>query len=243
MPSHWGFVIVAVLLTASAQAVAIDIPRSFSATYVGRPYGIGKLEAVITLERSGDHLKYTMQSNVSAPLYRNEFYECSVMALRGDRIYPLEYKHTDKNNPAKNLTGRFDWNANTATVTRVDKEKRITGLVWPVWDPLSLQVGIMTDLLNGKFGAEKTYRLLDRAGVKEKRLRNAGEERMDVDKMQLTATRIERQDGKAERLWFAEERDYMPVRIELKNVDVQLATPPRQIPSPSAAPTQVAPRC
>ena len=219
----------AALATVSPPAAALEIPEPFSATYLGRPYMVGKLEAVITLERSGDHLKYTMRSKVSAPFYRNEFYECSVMAVRGDRIYPLEYKHTDKNNAAKNLTGRFDWNTNTATVTRADgKETHITGLVWPVWDPLSLQVGVMTDLLNGKFGTEKVYRLLDRNGVRERRLRLAGEEQIGTA-TSPKATKVERTNGKPERLWFASEHGYMPVRIELKGVRVELTSDPTSV--------------
>ena len=218
------------LLTAATPVAAIEIPKPFSATYLGRPYMVGKLEAVITLERSGDHLKYTMRSKASAPFYGNEFYECSVMAVRGDRIYPLEYKHTDKNNASKNLTGRFDWNTNTATVTRADgKETRITGLVWPVWDPLSLQVGIMTDLLNGKFGTEKVYRLLDRNGVRERRLRIVGEEQVETRTNTLKAIAVERPGGKLEQLWFASEHGYMPVRIELKGVRVELASDPTSV--------------
>lgn len=226
MESRLAAMIAVALLTAATPVVALELPKPFSATYVGRPYMVGKLVVVITLERSGDRLKYTMRSKASAPFYRNEFYECSVLALRGDRIYPLEYKHTDKNNAAKNLTGRFDWNTNTATVTRADgKETRITGLVWPVWDPLSLQVGIMNDLLNGKFGTEKVYRVLDRNGVRDRRLRLAGDEEIETATAPK-AIKIERTDGKPERLWFASDYDYMPVRIELKGVRVDLASDP-----------------
>lgn len=214
------------LLAPSAPAAGLEFPKPFSAAYLGRPYMVGKLEAVITLERFGDRLKYTMRSQASAPFYRNEFYECSVMAVRGDRIYPLEYKHTDKNSAAKNLTGRFDWNTNTATVTRADgKETRITGLVWPVWDPLSLHVGIMTDLLNGKFNTERVYRLLDRSGVRDRRLRIVAEERVEAG-ITLKAVKVEHTNGKPERLWFASDHGYMPVRIELKGVRVELASDP-----------------
>jgi len=226
MDSRLVALLAAALLAPSAPVAGLELPKPFSATYLGRPYMVGKLEAVITLERVGDHLKYTMRSQASAPFYRNEFYECSVMAVRGDRIYPLEYKHTDKNNAAKNLTGRFDWNTHTATVTRADgTETRITGLVWPVWDPLSLQVGIMTDLLNGKFGTEKVYRLLDRNGVRGRRLRMVDAEQIEAA-IALKAVKVEHTNGKPERLWFASDYGYMPVRIELKGVRVKLASDP-----------------
>ena len=233
----------AALLAISAPAAALELPKPFSATYLGRPYAVAKLEAVITLERVGHHLKYTLRSKASAPFYRNEFYECSVMAARGERIYPLEYKHTDKKNPAKNLTGRFDWGTHTAVMTRADKETRIAGLVWPVWDPLSFQVGIMTELVNGKFDTEKVYRLLDRNGVGERRLRVAGEEEIATATAALKATKVERTDGKSERLWFAKEHGYIPVRIQIKNFSVELVSDPARAARDSAALSASTPRC
>lgn len=244
MESRLASMLAASLLMAAAPVTALEIPKPFSATYLGRPYAVGKLEAVITLERVGHHLKYTMRSKASALFYRNEFYECSVMAVRKERIYPLEYKHTDNENPAKNVTGRFDWNTNTATVARADgKETRITGLVWPVWDPLSLQVGIMTDLLNGKFGTEQVYRLLDRNGVGTRRLRVTGAEEIATVSAALEATTVERADGKPERLWFAKEHGYLPVRIEIKNVSIELVSDPARAARASAAPSESMPRC
>ena len=244
METRLAAIVIAALLTAATPVAAIEIPKSFSATYLGRPYMVGKLEAVITLQRSGDHLKYTMRSKASAPFYSNEFYECSVMALRGERIYPLEYKHTDKNNAAKNLTGRFDWNTNTATVTRADgKETRITGLVWPVWDPLSLQVGIMTDLLNGKLEGEKGYRLLDRHGARERRLRIAGEEQIKTATASLNAVTVERIGNNPERFWFARGHGYMPVQIEIKNFRLELASDPVQAMREPASADSSVPHC
>ena len=234
----------AALLAVSVPVAALEIPKPFSATYVGRPYAIGKLDAAITLERIGEHLRYTVRSQVSAPFYRNEFYECSVMAVRKERIYPLEYKHTDKNNAAKDLTGRFDWNTNTATVTRADgKETRIAGLVWPVWDPLSFQVGIMTELINGTFGTEKVYRLLARNGVRERRLRLTADEDIATAIAVLKAAQVERTDGKSERLWFAKEHGYIPVRIEIKNFSVELVSDPARAGRDSTAPGESTPRC
>lgn len=220
----------AAMLLVSAPAAAQELPQPFSATYVGRPYGFGKLETVITLERIGPYLKYTMRSNASAPFYRNAFYECSLMQLRGERIYPLEYKHTDNNNPDKNLTGRFDWNTGTATIRRAeDDETRVTGLAWPVWDPLSLQIGIMTDLINGKFGTEKVYRLLDRRGITDRIFRNDGEERVATNAASLRAVRIVRADRAGERLWFASDYRYVPAMIELKRVAVGLVSHPTEV--------------
>lgn len=236
-----AFIIAALTLSAAAAA---DIPKPFSATYSGRPYNVGKLDAVITLERIGHHLRYTLRSTASAPFYRNEFYECSVMAVRGDRLYPLEYKHTDQKNPAKNLAGRFDWHTNTATIARADgKQTRLTGLVWPVWDPLSLQVGIMTELVNGKSGAEGVYRLLDRNRVGERRLRVTGEENIATASRTFRAIKVERTDGKSERLWFAKEHGYIPVRIEIKNHSVELVSDPASAARDNAAPSDSPPRC
>lgn len=234
----------ATFLVVSAPVVAKDVPRPFSATYIGRPYVVGKLETAITLERIGGHLKYTMSSKASAPFYRNEFYECSVMAVRGERLYPLEYKHTDQKDAAKNVSVRFDWDANAATVTRADgQQTRITGLVWPVWDPLSLQVGIMTDLINGEFGTEKVYRLLERGAVNDRRLRRVVEDGTDTDTVSRKAVRVERADGGAPRFWFAKEHGYIPVTIELKNIRVELATEPPGATRDAASPNGEMPRC
>lgn len=244
MESYRVSIVVAAMVCISAPAAALDLPQPFSASYVGRPYAVGKLETVITLERSSERLRYTMRSKASAPFYRNEFYECSLMRLRGGRIFPLEYKHTDKNNPDKNLSGRFDWNTNTATVTRADGDAaHITGLVWPVWDPLSLHVGIMTDLRNGKFDTEKVYRLLDRKGITERRLRNVGDEAVEIQTNTVKAVAVERLGGKSEQLWFASEHGYMPVRIELKGVRVELISDPTNVVNRDVVPDRQIPGC
>lgn len=240
MDSSRMTMLVAAMLLVGAPAVALELPSPFSATYVGRPYGFGKLETVITLERSGSYLKYTMRSSASAPFYRNAFYECSLMQLRGERIYPLEYKHTDSNNPDKNLSGRFDWDTGTATIKRAeDDAARVTGLAWPVWDPLSLQIGIMTDLINGKFGTEKVYRLLDRRGITERTFRNDGEERVATNTASLRAVRIVRVDRAGERLWLASDYRYVPAMIEIKRMEVELVSPPTDV---IRSPSRDAPR-
>lgn len=244
MESRWVVVLTVALLAVSAPVAAKDIPRPFSATYIGRPYVVGKLETVITLERIGGHLKYTMLSKASAPFYRNEFYECSVMAVRGERLYPLEYKHTDTKDAAKNVSVRFDWDANAASVTRADGQPtRITGLVWPVWDPLSLQVGIMTDIINEKFGTEKMYRLLERGTVNDRRLRRVVEDGADTDTASRKTVRVERADGGAPRLWFAREHGYIPVTIEFKNIRVELASELSRVSRDAAVPNGEIPHC
>ena len=244
MTARGPAVFIIAVLTLSATAVAAGIPQPFSATYSGRPYSVGKLDAVITLERIGHHLRYTMRSTASAPFYRNAFYECSVMAVRGGRLYPLEYKHTDEKNPAKNLTGRFDWRTHTATVARADgKQTRLTGLTWPVWDPLSLQVGIMTERVNGKSGAEAVYRLLDRHRVGERRFRVAGEETIATASGTFKTIKVERTDGKSERFWFAKEHGYIPVRIEIKDHSVELVSNPAHAARKHAPADSTPPRC
>lgn len=77
-------------------AYAVDVPKPFSATYAGRKYLVYTAQAVITLNRHGDSLKYTMSSDVNGPFYHNEYYDCSVMLVQKDNIYPLEHLHTDK---------------------------------------------------------------------------------------------------------------------------------------------------
>lgn len=234
-----------VALIFGATAAAADLPKPFTAAYSGRPYAVGKLDVVVTLERIGDHMRYTLRGTASAPFYRNAFYECSVMAVRGNRLYPLEYKHTDQKNPAKNLTGRFDWKTHTATVDRADgKQTRLTGLVWPVWDPLSLQVGIMTELMNGKSsGAETVYRLLDRNRVGERRLRIAGEENLATASGTFKAIKVERTDGKLHRLWFAKAYAYIPVRIDINDHSVELVSDPASARRDTSALGESPPRC
>lgn len=243
MHSRLKIRLVATLLTLSAPAVALELPKPFVATYAGTPYVFGKLEATITLERMGDHLKYTMQTIGTAPFYRNELYDCSVLTLRGGRLYVLEYKHTDKKNAENNVSARFDWNARTVTVTRAGQDaKRITELQWPVWDPLSLQIGIMTDLLNKEFTTEKVYRLLERGEVKDRRLRRAGGANIEHAGAPLKVVRVERADRDTEQLWFAADYRHIPVRIQLKNIRADLNSDPAKS-ARDASTESGAPRC
>ena len=220
----------AALLALAHPAAARELPSPFSATYVGRPYLFGRADTTIGLERVGDYFKYTLSTEGRLVGYRNTFYECSVVALREGRLYPLEYRHTDQKSPSHSLSARFDWNAGTATVTRGDGEQtRIADLAWPVWDPLSLQIAIMTDLLNGDFGAERTYRLLGRHGVSERHLRIERNERIDTKNGVIDAVRVARADGGAEQFWFASKYRYVPARIQLKSVQVDLVSDPAKV--------------
>ncbi|MBI5719620.1 MAG: DUF3108 domain-containing protein [Burkholderiales bacterium] len=204
-----------------------DLPAPFSASYHGSKYLLGSIEALLTLEHLGQHLRYTLRTKVSIVLLSYELLDCSVMRVEGDIVYPLQHMHRDAHNPKRNTTTVFDWEQARATVAFDDGRRvELHDLPRPTWDPMSLQVQLMIDAKGGALETARSYRLLDAGRLREWPLRLRGIERVATQHGPVDAIKVERGDGKSLGFWLAPRYDYLPVRVQVGEVAVSLTSDP-----------------
>lgn len=219
-------------------------PQPFNAKLYGRPYLVARVEVALDLSRTGDYFKFTMYTKGRAPFLEIQYYDCSVMAVRNGQLYPVEHKHADKYSPRHDAHTRFDWNARTADVAFGDgRQTRVTGLVWPTWDPISLTFQVMTDLLNGSLDNERVYRLLELGEQSDWPLRPEGVEPVETRFGEVPAVKVARPHGKTYRVWFSRSHQFIPAKIELKHGTATLISNPADAHKKSAPASAEAPRC
>lgn len=209
-------------------AYAVDVPKPFSATYAGRKYLVYTAQAVITLNRHGDSLKYTMSSDVNGPFYHNEYYDCSVMLVQKDNIYPLEHLHTDKKEKKYNNHTLFNWDLRTATTEFCNGKKRTTkDIPVPLWDAVSLNVKIMFDLLNNNLTQQVNYNLIKDSKVIDWPMKITGEDWVVYKGRKFKAIKVETVGRtKTNALWFSVDYELLPLKMNLEGVKVMILSDP-----------------
>jgi hypothetical protein len=229
------------LCTASYGA---DLPAPFAATYHGSKYLVGSIEALLTLEHLGQHLRYTLRTKVSILVVSYELVDCSVMRVAGDVVYPLQHVHQDGHDAKRNTTTVFDWERASAIVEFGDGRRvELRDLPKPVWDPMSLQVKLMIDAKAGAQETARSYRLLQNGSLREWPLRFTGIERIATPQGPVEARKVERSDGKSFGFWLAPRYDYLPLRVQVGDVAISLTSDPMAARRRIGAPADGVPRC
>lgn len=226
------------------ETATADRPEPFNVTLYGRPYIVARVEITLDLERAGEHFKFSMHTKGSAPFLKIEHHDCSVMVVRNGHLYPMEHRHTDKYSPRHDSHTRFDWNARTADVAFGDgRQTRVTGLVWPTWDPVSLTFQVMTDLINGSLDNERVYRLLELGQLSDWPLRPEGLESVETRFGTVPSVKVARPGGKSYTVWFSRSHQFIPTKIELKHGTAILISNPAEAHKKTAPTLVEAPRC
>ena len=154
-------------------------------------------------------------TGMSRIIARGAIREASRFSLPGGALLPDEYDSADSLTSDKQVVDfEFDWKTNEVSGF-IDGEPFNAPLDGNVHDRVSLQYGLMYDLLNGEAAAQ--YSLQDAEKLKLLQIRNVGEKAIKVPYGVFDAVGIQHQAENSSRvttLWCAEELGYLPVVIE-----------------------------
>ena len=130
-------------------------------------------------------------------------------------IQPIQYRSADTlSRDHQDVDLDFDWNAREVSGL-INGEGYLATLDNDVHDRVSLQYGLMYDLLNG--GERSEYFLQDAEELKTLSITNVGTKRVKVPYGKFTAVGIQHQrvgSSRVTTLWCVEELGYLPVIIE-----------------------------
>jgi len=196
---------------------AADIPTPFTASYKASSGIIPLGEACITLTRDQGNLKYVL--DIETPL--GDLREISQLKIVNNRFHPVKFKHQEK---SKQVVSKFDRQQGVVTTSRTGKDDRVVSLPAgeEVWDLLSVQLKLMTDLSGLSEETSFKYQVVNKRGkikpyvVTLKRL-EAVETEMGNYKARLVV--VAKKDRK---FWFAPGLNYMPVKLEIEEVSLEL---------------------
>ncbi len=159
--------------------------------------------------------RWQADSNSSLLFFR--IIERSEFKIHDKGVTPLHYFHDRTAGGDRNQNVSFDW------ANKVARNHRKVGswehpLEQPVWDKLSLQMQLRSDLLSGRFEDGSAYPILDRARLKTYFVEREGEESITLPSGTVLKTVKLRQfrEGKERYtlVWLAPELNYLVVRIE-----------------------------
>lgn len=239
------WVCAALLLLCAFDAAAVERPAPFVAEYRSAKFPFSA-KAEIRLLRAGEYFRYTMHSTVYLGFYRvTETYDCSIGRIRRDELYPLEYVHRDARKERRNLHVRFDQAAGVAHLTRGDgSTTQLRDLPQSVWDPLSIQLKLRTDAANAEVGARFDYAVAEKNGVKRYSASYDGIETILVGENSLEAARVTAESSKRPTIfWFAPKYGWLPVRMTIGQVTLELSSAPATAERPPSPPAAEPPRC
>lgn len=238
-------VVVLSLCIYGASAAAFTLPAPFEAEYEGSKFPL-TAKAKISLSRAGDYYRYTLRGSVHAAMYKwTEVYDCSVVQLRGKELYPLEYAHRDKRTPRRDLQARFDWQRRSVQIASGNgAEQQLDDLPHIAWDLMSIQVQLRADVAGAAPGASFDYAVVEKDKVTHHRATIEGIETVETNKDGLQAVKVRAQGPKGVNFfWFAKDYAWLPIRIDLGGVTLQLVSPPEQAARPASDPPSAAPHC
>jgi hypothetical protein len=154
-------------------------------------------------------------TGLSRILTRGSIREKSWFSERDGSILPTQYRSADTISSDKDVIDlNFDWNLREVTglINGVDFRAPLEG---DVHDRVSLQYGLMYDLLNG--GAREQYFLQDAEELKPLTISNIGTKAVKVPFGRFNAVGIQHQREGSSRvttMWCVAELGYLPVVIE-----------------------------
>lgn len=233
------------LCACCVNAAAFTLPAPFEAEYRGSKFPFSA-QAKMSLSRAGDYYQYALRGSVHTAMYKwTELYDCSVLQLRGNELYPLEYVHRDKRSPRRDIAARFDWQHQSVRVIAGDgAQQELADLPAVAWDLMSIQVRLRTDVPGAAPGTAFDYAVVERDKLTQHRAIVEGIEPVATDDYRVQAVKVRVQGPKgATFFWFAKDFAWLPIRIDVGGVALELVSPPEQAARPAAPPTPAAPRC
>gem|GEM_PF-606100 len=210
-----------VLFTAmlcSPSAHSIGLPADFSADYSGHGRALlfirKKAKASIALSTQAGKIKYEQSTRIGG--YR--WYECASVVTRDGEMSPVEFIHVDEGRGEKNIHSVFDQQRHSVhtTIGEETPKERTRAFTPPVWDPLSVQLKLMTALAQGRKD-NYSYTVVSKGKPKEYVFNVVGFEKVETQAGQYDAWKVQRVSRKNElTFWFAPALDYIPVKMMVK---------------------------
>jgi Protein of unknown function (DUF3108) len=201
-----------------AGACAAQPPHKLTLTYELSYDGIVAAEMTDVLEHEGKRFSLSSEGRgegIGALLYRGTARRWCRGGITRAGLRPLEYREQRGNNPAS--VAKFDWAGKTLTLEH-DGKSETTKLVPGIQDRLSFLYNFAfeaaPDLRPGK---EIKVTVTDGRGLTQFQYVVAAPEMLktpagEFETVHLVKQRENSEDKRTE-LWFARDRDYLPVRI------------------------------
>ncbi|MEW5756087.1 MAG: DUF3108 domain-containing protein [Pseudomonadota bacterium] len=223
--------ILLLLLLTAATSLADDQIRPFIAHYEGKKKVLlftVTANARVELTRTGQYLKYVMDSTVKWSVFKRKFYDCSLIRLDQHGMKPLEYLHVDESNKEFNVKSSFDWESNKAvTVLGSSAEPTTVDITWPTWDPMSFQVALMSAAPVQSIGKSDPYQVLERGKLKQHQVTFNGDRALDTRLGNMKVYEIiSRKTKGGAALWLAPDYGWIPARITIDDVTIDLNAAP-----------------
>ncbi len=154
-----------------------------------------------------------MSTEGSVLFYTRRIYDCSVMRIHNDNIYSVEHKHHDEDDKKYSSHTLFNWDAVQASTEFGDGRNISTTLEnVPTWDPMSIHIKVMFDLINNQFTTTNTYKLIENASLSDHPIKYAGKELVESPHYSLRGHKVESTTGDANKLWFSSDYHYLPIK-------------------------------
>lgn len=224
---------------------AQTLPAPFEAQYAGSKFPLSA-KVTMALARLGDYYRFTLRGSVYATFFKwTDVYDCSVLRVHGDRFDPIEYVHQDTRESRHNVRVRFDWSQHTVRVMRGDgTQHEIHDLPPIAWDPLSVQLRMRADVAAARAGAELGYDIVGKDSIKHRRVRVSGVDEVSFDESVLQIVKADTISGDHNNaFWFARDYAWLPVRVSIGGVTLDLVSSPGSAARAASAATAKIPGC
>jgi hypothetical protein len=234
-----------ILLHTASPSTADELPTPFEAEYEGAKFPFSAT-ATIALQRIGDYYRYSMRGSVRAAFFKwTDVYDCSLLRVRGNEFIPVEYVHRYSREPDRNTLTRFDWEHRKMHMERGDGTAKDIGELPPIaWDLMSVQVRLRADVAAANRGAELSYDVVEKDEVRKRHLTVEGLDDAQLNDRTLKVMKAEAVDGKhRHQFWFAKNYAWLPVRVSIDGVSLDLASPPEKAARAAAPAGEAPPSC
>ena len=229
----------------AVTGTAQSLPVPFEADYEASK-SVLSAKAKIKLSRMGEYYKYTMRSVVYFGFLKlGEAYECSVLHVIGNRLYPVKYVHQKEGEKLPKVQTRFDWTRKTITTTLGDgRERKIENVQYPAWDIFSIHLGLLMEVSSAHRTGQSEYSVVHKGRLTSHRASFEGIETVTTsgDSLQTVKVKV-RGPKRANWFWFAKDFAWLPVRIDISDVVLQLVSPPGQAHREVGPPASGVPTC
>lgn len=204
------------LLLANPILAADTLVKPFKAQYKAEYSGFD-ITATRELTQTDNH---TAKITFDASAWLGSIKESSRFKADGEIITPIVYEY-ERSGLGKNkqLGVQFDTETQTL-INNNNGKKQALPIDQPMFDPLTYQLQLQADVASGK--TDVTYTIADGKRLKHYRFKVVKQETLKTPLGLLETTRVERIKEKSDKsttLWFANQWDYLLVKVERREDD------------------------